>query len=189
MIAEAACCCDETDREWGRIVGAAPPLSPWAPVVWFTATALLLIAVVVAVITPPGPQDDPRPADQRAGFLIDGPQLRLDVPGLAIGERPIVLIFDRAEPAADRLRAWLTRVPARASAALVLPGPGRAEVSVLADPAGDIARAVGMAAPKDGAPPIGYAVIDSTGRVRYATLDPTYLDNAFEIAVIAGAVE
>ena len=188
MIDPAACCCEETDREWGRVSGAAPPLSPWAPIIWFAATAVVLIAVIVAVITSPGPRDDPNPADQRAGFLIDGPQLRLDLPGVALGERPVVLIFDRSEPDAGRLRAWLAQVPERASAVLVLAGPGSAEVPVLADPAGDIAAAVGMPTPKGGGRPIGYAVVDSTGRVRYVTLDPTYLDNAFEIAVIAGAV-
>ena len=55
--------------------------------------------------------------------------------------------------------------------------------------AGDeLARLVGMATPVDGKRPVGYAVIDASRTVRYATLDPVYEVNAFEVDVITGAV-
>lgn len=40
----------------------------------------------------------------------------------------------------------------------------------------------------DSAAPMGYAFIDAARVIRYPTLDPTYVDNAFEIDVITGAV-
>ena len=46
----------------------------------------------------------------------------------------------------------------------------------------------GMPVPRDGGPPVGYAIVDPARRVRYATLDPDYVRNAFEVGVIAGAV-
>jgi hypothetical protein len=45
-----------------------------------------------------------------------------------------------------------------------------------------------MPTPVDGGPPVGYAVVDPSRQVRYATLDPQYLINAFEVDVITGAV-
>ena len=45
-----------------------------------------------------------------------------------------------------------------------------------------------MPQPVDGGRPVGYAVVDSDRVVRYATLDPDYLSNAFEIETILGAV-
>ena len=45
-----------------------------------------------------------------------------------------------------------------------------------------------MPTPVDGGPPVGHAVVDPTGTVRDATLDPRYTDNAYVIDVIVGAV-
>ncbi len=51
-----------------------------------------------------------------------------------------------------------------------------------------IADVVGLPTPKDGGPPIGYAVIDGRARVRYATLDPRYAEHGFEIEIVTEAV-
>jgi hypothetical protein len=53
---------------------------------------------------------------------------------------------------------------------------------------GELARRVGMPTPVDGGLPVGYAVVDPSRTVRYATLDPEYARNAFEVDVITGAV-
>lgn len=51
-----------------------------------------------------------------------------------------------------------------------------------------LAQAVGLPRARDGGPGVGYAVIDSGRTVRYATLDPSWRGNGFEIATIAGAI-
>lgn len=56
------------------------------------------------------------------------------------------------------------------------------------DPSGTLARAYGIAGPPDGGPPVGYAIVDSQLRVRYATEDPDILDHLDEVAAILEAV-
>ncbi len=112
---------------------------------------------------------------------------------MAFGGRPVVLLFDRQPPDAQRLAGWLDDVPARAAVRVVLPAPAPelpADLrrQVVVDPAGRLADAVGLPVPVDGGPGIGYAVVDSTRQVRYATLDPAYLRNGFEVATIVGSV-
>lgn len=50
------------------------------------------------------------------------------------------------------------------------------------------AAAVDLPEPEDGGPGVGYAVIDSARVVRYATLDPRWHENAFELDTIVGAI-
>ncbi len=40
------------------------------------------------------------------------------------------------------------------------------------DASGQIAHTYRMPVPRDGGPPVGYAILDAAGRLRYATLDP-----------------
>lgn len=49
--------------------------------------ALVLTLVVVALVRPPGPVDDPDPADQRDGLLLDGPALPREAAGVRFGGR------------------------------------------------------------------------------------------------------
>ncbi len=179
----------DVDDEWGRVPGLRPPIPGWAPLVWFAVLAAVLTAVVVALVLPPGPLDDPDPAYQRDGLLIDGPVLPADVAGLGFGERPVVLVFDRQEPDPAELRRWSSDVPPGVEIRLVLPvtgAPGSAVggVGTVADPSALLAEAVDLPTPVDGGPGIGYAVVDSNRRVRYSTLDPDYLNNGFEIRTI-----
>ena len=78
--------------------------------------------------------------------------------------------------------AVLRGPPQRLGAELVVAVAGAPQAALLAD-------AVDMPTPVDGGPPVGYAVVDPDRTVRYATLDPAYLDNAFELDVITGAVQ
>jgi len=66
-------------------------------------------------------------------------------------------------------------------------GGRRAEFVVRVGAAGEeLARRIGMPTPVDGMRPVGYAVVDASRTVRYATLDPVYEKNAFEVDVITG---
>lgn len=173
------------------VAGRRPPVPAWAPLAWFSALASVLLFVVVALVRPPGLLDDPDPAYQRDGLLLDGPVVAQNVSGVDFGGRPVVLLFVRDLPTPDALAAWTADISAGAETHVVVPeqkagAPALGE-NVVVDP-GRLAEAVDMREPVDQGTPVGYAVVDSSRVVRYATLDPAYLKNAFEVAVIAGAV-
>ena len=176
----SSCCDDPEDAEWGRLPGAAPPLRWWWPAVVFAAAVVVLAFVVTLVVRGPGPLDDPDAADQRDGLLLSGPTLPREVAGVSFGGRPVVLLFERTEPAGPAFERWRQAVAQTGADLLVLSGGRRAEL---------LADAVGMPTPVDGGPPVGYAVVDPSRTVRYATLDPAYLRNAFEVDVIVGAID
>lgn len=178
------------DPAHGRTPGLRPPLPAWTPLAWFAGFAAVLAFVVVALVRPPGPLDDVDPAFQRDGLLLDGPAVPGSVAGVQFGGRPVVLLFVRDLPRADDLAPWLAAVPDRAEVRVVVPRPTRTELPapVVVDPRNTLAGAVDMPQPVDGGRPVGYAVVDSDRVVRYATLDPSYLTNSFEVTTILGAV-
>lgn len=101
----------------------------------------------------------------------------------------MVLLFVREPPGRQQLTTWLSQLPGRAEVRLVLPEPegspvGPELVEVVVDPDGDLADAVSLPIPVDGGPGIGYAIVDSQRQLRYSTLDPAYLVNAFEVVTI-----
>ena len=178
-----------TDDDWGRATGQRPPLPSWAPLAWWAALAVTLFIVVVGLVRPPGPLDQPEPARQRDGLLLEGRLVPGTVAGVEFGSRPVVLLFDREPPGREELATWLSEVPGRAEVRLVLPEPGAPPVDpglveVVVDPDGSLADAVSLPTPVDGGLGIGYAVVDSRRQVRYSTLDPVYLVNAFEVVTI-----
>ena len=176
----SSCCDDPEDIDWGRRGGALPPLAWWWPALVFGIAAIGLGVVVTLAVRAPGPLDDPRAADQRDGLLLPGPTLPAEVAGVEFGGQPVVLLFERREPRGPAFDRWKRSVE-QAGADLVTLAPG-ARAALLAD-------AVGMPTPVDGGPPVGYAVVDPFRTVRYATLDPAYLQNAFEVDVIVRAVD
>ena len=165
-------------------------MPPWAPLAWLAVLAAVLVVVVVVLARPPGPLDQPDPAYQRDGLLLDGPEVDGEVLGVAFGVRPVVLLFVREAPDPAALQQWAAQVPDGTDVRVVLPEPAavRLPVPAVVDPRGRLAGTTGMPTPVDGGRPVGYAVVDSHSVVRYATLDPQYLDNAFEVATMAGAV-
>jgi hypothetical protein len=158
------------------------------------AGASVLSLVVIGLVGGPGPLDDPQQGDQRAGFLVDVEEARmvrgLGLPGRPVGRRPVFLAFARDALSGRSVRDALGRLPEAFAAFLVLPStsaPGAA-VPTVSDSDGGIAHAVGIGRPKDGGPPIGYAVLDRRGRVRYATIDPGWPRHGDEIELITEAV-
>jgi hypothetical protein len=176
--------------DWGRVPGRRPPLPAWAPLAWFAALAVVLTFVVVALVRPPGPLDDPDPAYQRDGLLLSGPVVPKQELGIEFGRGAVVLLFVRELPQRDELAQWAAAVPDAAEVTVVLPQPTPAQlpVATVVDPLNRLAEAVGMPTPVDGGRPVGYAVVDADRVVRYATLDPAYLTNAFEVTTIVRAL-
>jgi hypothetical protein len=167
-----------------------PPLPPWAPLAWFALLAAVLSAVVLVLAPPPGHLDDPDPAQQRDGLLRSGPVVAAELLGVRFGSRPVLLLFDRNAPSAEQLTSYVDGLPDGSAVRLVLPQEPERDlpVPVVVDAAGRLAEAVGMPEPVDGGFPVGYAVVDADRQVRYATLDPEYLDNVFGARTIVGAV-
>lgn len=173
--------------------GARPPLTVRAVVLTWATAAVVLTAVVVAVIGGPGALDDPDRGQQRAGFLFDVdeapvvPDVRL--PGRPLGRRPVFVLFDRRGYDRRRVDPVLEEVPERFAFVVVVPRtagapPGGGRVRVVADPGNELRRAFALNAPVAGGFPIGYAVVDEQRRVRYATLDPSYGEHAFEVDTV-----
>lgn len=168
--------------------------------VFWVLSATVLAVLVFGVLGVPGPLDDPNEGDQRAALLIDIDEAQrveeLGLPGSLLGRRAVVVIFDRRVPRPQRLREFTDEVPAGVAVVLVVPQPVEkrpadlpARVRLLTGCDGRVAQAVGMPEPRNGDPPVGYALIDEQARVRYATLDPHYAEHGFEIDIIAGALK
>jgi hypothetical protein len=160
--------------------------------VWLGVAVLFGALLGVARATRTG-LDDPDPAWQRPGFLDAGPltqpapRVTEDVPRPG---RPAVVFFVRPEGVAELCHSLATH-PLRQSAevVMVVSGTGRCPgVTTLEDPSGALARAYGLRDPADGATPVGYAVVDGQGRIRYRTLDPTMAEELDEADTVVGAL-
>ncbi len=101
-----------------------------------------------------------------------------------------MVLFDRSIPDREELAAFLAEVPDGVETVLAVDERQVTSeglpVPVVA--AGSIAATVGMPRPRDGGAPVGYAILDGDAFVRYATLDPTYLQHGFEVDILAGAL-
>lgn len=157
------------------------------------AAAAVGLGFVLAAASPRGPLDDPDPARQRPGFL-DGGGLPAPAPDIG-GEIPVpgrraVVFFVRPQQIAALCRDLAGNSLAhRASLAVVVSSSATCPASaVLVVDRGALAQRFGMPSPHDRGPPVGYAVVDATGRVRYRTLDPDVAGHLDEVAAILGAV-
>ena len=159
---------------------------------WLGVAVLFGALLGVARATRTG-LDDPDPAWQRPGFLDAGP---LPQPAPRVTEdlprpgRPAVVFFVRPEAIADLCHSLATyRLDESADLVMVVSGTGRCEgVTTLEDPSGAAARAYGLRHPRNGATPVGYAVVDGQGRIRYRTLDPTVAQELDEVDTMLGAL-
>ena len=140
------------------------------------------------------PLDDPDPARQRPGFLdavgrrTPAPRVTPAVP--SPGRRSVVF-FVRPQQAAPLCRAIADdpSLRRRADLAVVSSGvaPTCAGTGAVGDSAGQLAVAFGMRRPRDGGPPVGYAVVDRSGRIRYRTLDPSVAGGLREVETMVKA--
>jgi len=141
--------------------------------VWVAAS--VGFGMLLAVASARGPLDDPDPARQRSGFLISGATIAPAVThGVPIPGRRAIVFFERPGeigPLCQALRA--NDLGGKASLAVIVSSqvdcPSQATLVV---DNGGLAIRFGMPTPVDGGPPVGYALIDSAGRIRYRTLDP-----------------
>ncbi len=159
--------------------------------VWLAAAVGFAALLAVARASESG-LDDPDPAQQRPGFL-DAGALPQPAPGLTdalpwSGRRAIAF-FVRPDSVEDLCRSLSDDRPLEgADIAVVVSGPGECEgVTTVADPAARLARAYGLRRPRSGDAPVGYAVVDGHGQIRYRTLDPSVADHLGEVRTILRA--
>jgi alkyl hydroperoxide reductase subunit AhpC len=67
------------------------------------------------------------------------------------------------------------------------PAPRCPGLVVVADPDGRLAREYELRTPRGGDTPVGYAVVDSKGQIRYRTLDPNAAGRLDEVSTILTA--
>ena len=173
------------------------PYRSTAPLVatWLGAAVGLGVLLLLARSTQE-PLDDRDQAWQRPGFL-DAGALPVPAPALVAGVpaagRPTVVFFERANRLAELCEALAeSPLPGRAATAVVAPALPPHHCAVASAMVGDadatVAHAYGMRRPNDGGPPVGYAVVDAAGAIRYRTLDPAVADQLREVATIVAAL-
>ena len=165
-------------------------------VIWVAAAVGLGLLLTVARVMRE-PLDDPDPAWQRPGFLDAGdlPVPAAPVaPGLPAQARPTVVFFERTGRLPQLCRALAaSSLSGKATAtAVVVDSAGTHSCeeadAVVIDRDGALAAAYGMRRPRGGGRPVGYAVVDSTGAIRYRTLDPAVADELSEVRTILDAL-
>jgi hypothetical protein len=178
------------------MVGQQVPVRSGRPLaaVWLGVAVVtgILLAVSRAAT---GPLDDPDPARQRPGLLDVGelpkpaPPVTEDIP---VAGRPAVVFFARPselEPLCGALADFDPPQPSEVAVVVVGEG-GRCPqgIPVVDDREGELAAGYGLPAPRDNGPPVGYAVVDATGDIRYRTLDPNVGSLLGEVSTILRAV-
>lgn len=113
-------------------------------------------------------------------------------PGWPVAGRPGVVFFVRPRflvPLCQAIAATPS-LGSRAELAVVSSQASATCTALLAvtDGDGSLAAGFGMRRPRDGGPPVGYAVVDRTGRVRYRTLDPGVVSGLREVEAIVKAL-
>lgn len=165
-------------RWYEREVAAGPtPLT--LVMIWSGAVAVLGLLFVIGEASIRG-GDDVDPARQRPGILdlgelpLAAPELAPGVP--ARGQPSVVFFVGRNRPALCRELAGRRWLPASTQVYVVTDqrrdGCGGTSVGLVEHSVARAAMAYGLARPRDGGAPLGYAIVDSIGRIRYRTLDP-----------------
>ncbi|MGH3984100.1 MAG: hypothetical protein ACRDST_15820 [Pseudonocardiaceae bacterium] len=161
--------------------------------VWLLAAMGLGMLLLIASLAE-GPLDDPDQAYQRPGLLDLHPLPTAAAPVTATVPqpgRPAVVFFTRPERFGP-LCAALPGAEVDADMVIVVAGSGAAPecgpLPVVADPSGRLATVYRLRTPADGGPPVGYAVVDEAGRIRYSTLDPAVAEELAEVRTIVEAL-
>lgn len=154
----------------------------------------LVVAVALAAVTSiirrgASRLDDPDPARQRPGVLVAASSATLAPTVLRRALPAGGVVFFEREGRAGELCELLAGRSLRSPAVVVAAGGApRACAGLALAPSGDIASAVGLAQPSDGGAPVGYALLDGAGRVRYSTLDPAAADHLPEVETMLRAI-
>lgn len=161
--------------------------------VWVGAVGVLVALVAVSRVTQSG-GDDPDPARQRPGILDLG-ELPVPAPRLAPGvpaAGQVTVVFFAGGDAARLCARVADPPPQLARSQLVVVAHDAAgcppAVTVLEMAVGEAARRYGLATPRDGGVPSGYALVDRGGRIRYRTLDPVAPALLDEVATMVRAL-
>lgn len=164
-------------------------------------TAVVLGAALTVSMSDPDPLDDPDLAMQRAGIL-DGvgprsPAVAVAATVPARGRVAVVFFLRPAQagplvsalnsPSGQQLRD-LVDIGIVVSSGASDVTPSDPTTTVAADPDGRLAAAYRMRRPRDGGPPVGYAVVDVDGTIRYRTEDPGLANGLDEVLTIVDAV-
>jgi len=164
------------------------------PLVWLVIVGLLG-GLLLAAQHARSPLDDPDPARQRPGFLdvVDRPTAAPQVaPGVPAPGRRAVVFFVRPGLSAPlcQVIGKASSLARRADLSVVSSGAVTAcgSVPTVTDGTGRLAREFAMRRPRDGGPPVGYAVVDRDGRIRYRTLDSRVVEGIGEVETMVKAL-
>lgn len=194
---------DDHTAEVNRTVGEGP--RPWPPdkhtrqsffihpylFLWFTV-ALFLGGLLTFADYRLNPLNDPDQARQRTGVLLPTEQDSAPmISALNIIGRPVVIVFDRTLTGRHLFHNLADQSDlTRTAELLVVTSDGSRPAietgidHMLADQDESIARAFNLRKPVDGGYPVGYVVIDSSGFIRFRTLDPGYDKRVWEIVLL-----
>lgn len=125
--------------------------------------------------------DDPDPALQRRGQLLPADTVKAPalIPGFPRRGHRLVVLFARSVAGTMLFHDLAMQSDLSVMADVILvtadgshPTITHGLVRILPDPEGRIVRAFGLNMPLDGGYPVGYAIVDRHGFLRYQTLDP-----------------
>lgn len=140
-----------------------------------------------------GPLDDVDAAHQRDGLVVDlGP---VDLSPHLAARTPAAVLFVRPGMV-EQLAGTLSApdgpdLPGAVRLLVAQPGPPpseRHDLHVIDDASGAVRRACRMRDTRDGGYPVGFAVVDAAGHLRYRTLDPGMTRRWFELRTMVRAV-
>lgn len=140
-----------------------------------------------------GPLDDLDPAHQRDGLVVDlGP---VDLSPHLAARTPAAVLFVRPEML-NQLAETLSgptspELPPAVRLLVVQPGAppsDQRDLTIVDDTSSAVRRTCRMRDTRDGGYPVGFAVIDAAGHLRYRTLDPGMTARWFELRTMVRAV-
>lgn len=159
--------------------------------VWLGSVALLGAVVAASTLTLTG-GDDRDPARQRPGILDLGvlPVPAPDLRGIETSGEKTTVVFFAGRNLRDFCRELRGRTEELAAEVIVVTergDPCGAATTIKLSPT-ESAEAYGLANPRDGGAPLGYAIIDRTGQIRYRTLDPVVATMFQEVETMLRAI-
>lgn len=160
--------------------------------VWIAA-AVVLVGILVTFQLTRDPGDDHDPGRQRPGILDLGalPEPAPEIEGLALPRDRVAIFFSSAGDFLELCESLSNHDDLQAEELVVISateGPC-AHAEVVRSDLRNVARAFGMPAPRGDVSPSGYAILDSSGRIRYRTLDPVSSTLLDEVATMLRAVQ